>query len=157
MAQNNASQFYQTTIPPNVSQSDTPNSKPPKIDHAKYLLAMCYSFFSLLSFCYHVYWFINPWGTCFPDYTLAGLLFSLIRNPRGYQDIGTSPFPDSFRFAKSRMNPKHHRDWKTQTSSTKYWSRPRVLFPLFHRLGTPIWKYWPSQAFNDSMGRRIIH
>ena len=45
-----------------------------------------------------------------PDQTLAGLLFNLIRNPRGYQYIGTSPFPDSFRFAKSRTNPKHHRD-----------------------------------------------
>ena len=63
-----------------------------------------------------------------PDQTHAGFLFSLIGNPRGYQYIGTSPFPDSFHFAKSRTNPKHHRDWKTQTSSTKYWSRPRLFF-----------------------------
>ena len=63
-----------------------------------------------------------------PDHTLAGLLFNLIRNPRGYQNIGTSPFPDSFHFAESRTNPKHHRDWKIQTSSTKYWSRPRLSF-----------------------------
>ena len=63
-----------------------------------------------------------------PDHTLAGLLFSLIRNPCGYQDIGTSPFPDSFHFAKSHMNPKHHRDWKIQTSLTKYWSMPRLSF-----------------------------
>ena len=41
---------------------------------------------------------------------------------------GTSPFPDSFHFAKPRTNPKHHRDWKIQTSSTKYWSRPRLSF-----------------------------
>ena len=60
-----------------------------------------------------------------PDQTHAGFLFNFIRNPRGYQYIGTSPFPDLFRFAKSHTNPKHHRDWKTQTSSTKYWSRPR--------------------------------
>ena len=59
--------------------------------------------------------------------TRAGFLFNLIRNPRGYQYIGTSPFPDSFRFAKSHTNPKHHRDWKTQTSSTKYWSWPRLF------------------------------
>ena len=26
---------------------------------------MCYSFFSLLSFCYHAHWSVNPWGTCF--------------------------------------------------------------------------------------------
>ena len=45
-----------------------------------------------------------------PDQTRAGFLFNLIRNPRGYQYIGTSPFPDSFRFAKSHTNPKHHRD-----------------------------------------------
>ena len=55
-----------------------------------------------------------------PDQTHAGFLFNLIRNPRGYQYIGTSPFPDSFRFTKSHTNPKHHRDWKIQTSSTKY-------------------------------------
>ena len=60
-----------------------------------------------------------------PDQTRAGFLFNLIRNPCGYQYVGTSPFPDSFRFAKSHTNPKHHRDWKTQTSSTKYWSRLR--------------------------------
>ena len=62
-----------------------------------------------------------------PDQTRAGFLFNLIRNPRDYQYIGTSPFPDSFHFAKSHTNPKHHRDWKTQTLSTKFWSRP----PLF--------------------------
>ena len=61
------------------------------------------------------------------DQTRAGYLFNLIRNPRGYQYIGTSPFPDSFHFDKSRTNPKHHRDWKTQTSSTKFWSRPRLF------------------------------
>ena len=100
---------------------------------------MCYSFFfffSLLSFCYHAYWsarglrnmlyLIKPSPGCF---------FHLIMNPRGYQYIGTSPFPDSFRFAKSRTNLKHHRDGKTQTSSTRYWSRPR----LYSILGTPIW------------------
>ena len=74
-----------------------------------------------------------------PDYTLTGFLFNLLRNPRGYQYIGTSPFQDSFRFAKSQTNLKHHRDWKTQTSSTKFWSRPR-LYPV---LGTPMWKIVP--------------
>ena len=71
-----------------------------------------------------------------PDQTHAGFLFNLIRDPRGYQYIGISPFPDSFRFAESHTNPKHHRDRKTQTSSTKYWSRPR----LYSVLGTPMWK-----------------
>ena len=61
------------------------------------------------------------------DQTRAGFLFNLIRNPRGYQYIGTSPFPDSFRFAKSHTNPKYHRDWKTQISSRKFWSRPRFF------------------------------
>ena len=61
------------------------------------------------------------------DQTRAGHLFNLIRNPRGYQYIGTSPFPDSFRFAKSHTNPKHDRDWKTRTSSTKYWCRTRLF------------------------------
>ena len=82
-----------------------------------------------------------------PDYTLTGFVFKLIRNPRGYQYIGTSPFPDSFRFAKSRSNPKHHRDWKTQTSSTKYWSRPR----LYSILGPLIWNnyfFWRLQNKN---------
>ena len=27
-----------------------------------------------------------------------------------------------------RTNPKHHLDWKVQTSSTKYWIRPRLSF-----------------------------
>ena len=63
-----------------------------------------------------------------PDQTHAGFLFNLIRNPRGYQYIGNSPFPDSFRFAKSHTNPKHYRDWKTRTSSTKYWSTPRLFY-----------------------------
>ena len=62
-----------------------------------------------------------------PDQTRAGFLFNLIWNPRGYQYIGTSPFPDSFHFAKSHTNPKHHRDWKSQTLSTKFWSRPRLF------------------------------
>ena len=62
-----------------------------------------------------------------PDQTRSGFLFNLIRNTRGYQYIGTSSFPDSFHFAKSHTNPKHHRDWKTQTSSTKFWSRPRLF------------------------------
>ena len=70
-----------------------------------------------------------------PDQTHAGFLFNLIRNPRGYQYIGTSSFPDSFNFAKSCTNPKHHRDWKTQTSSTKYWNRPH----LYSILGPRIW------------------
>ena len=62
-----------------------------------------------------------------PDQTRAGFLFNLIRNPRGYQYIGILPFPDPFHFAKSHTNPKHHCDWKTQTSSTKFWSRPRLF------------------------------
>ena len=61
-----------------------------------------------------------------PDHTLAGLLFNLIRNPRGYQDIGSSPFLYSFHFAKPHT--KYHRHWKIQASSTKYWSRPRFSF-----------------------------
>ena len=73
-------------------------------------------------------------GHALPDHTLARLLFNLIRNPCGYQDIGTSPFPDSFHYAKPRTNPKHHWDWKIQTSSTKYWSRPRFSFLYFINL-----------------------
>ena len=30
------------------------------------------------------------------------------------------------------------------------------FFPLFHQLRIPIWKYWPPQAFNKSMGRWIL-
>ena len=60
--------------------------------------------------------------------TERGLLFNLIRNPCGYQDIGISPFPDLFHFAKPRTNPKHHLDWKIKTSSTKYGCRPRLSF-----------------------------
>ena len=39
-------------------------SKPPKIEHAKYLLAMCYSFFFIIMF-QLLYRSVNPWGTCF--------------------------------------------------------------------------------------------
>ena len=46
-----------------------------------------------------------PEETCFTDQTRAGFLFNLIRNTRGYQYMGTSPFPDSFHFAKSHTNP----------------------------------------------------
>ena len=98
---------------------------------------MCYPFFFLLRFCFHAPWFESPWGNMFYLIKPApGFFFNFIRNPRGYQYIGTSPFSDSFRFAKSHTNPKHHRDWKTQTSSTKYWSRPR----RYSILGTPILK-----------------
>ena len=45
--------------------------------------------------------------------------------------IGTLPFPDLFRFAKSHTNPKHHRDWKTQTSSPKF-GVGHAFFLLFH-------------------------
>ena len=88
---------------------------------------MCYSYFSLLSFCYRAYWSVNPWGTCFswPHPRLVAFQFN--QEPCGYQDIGTSPFPDSFHFVKSGTNPKHPLDWKIQTS-TKYWSKPLLSF-----------------------------
>ena len=83
-----------------------------------------------------------------PDQTRAGFLFNLIRNPRGYQYIGTSPFPDSFHFDKSRTNPKYHRDWKTQTSSTKFWSRPRlfIYIPSSELQTKNRSHHWPSTA-----------
>ena len=82
------------------------------------------------------------------DQTRAGYLFNLIRNPRGYQYIGTSPFPDSFHFAKSRTNPKHHRDRKTQTSSPKFWSRPRLFsfIPSSELQTKNRSHHWPSTA-----------
>ena len=93
-------------------------------------------FFSL-SLCFHAHWFASPWGNVLPDQTRAGFLFNLIRSPLGYQYIGTSSFPDPFHFTKSHTNPKHHRDWKTQTSSTKFWSRPRLFsFIPFSELQT---------------------
>ena len=58
--------------------------------------------------------------------------FQFNQEPLWLPIYGTSPFPDSFHFSKSRTNPKHHRDWKTQTSSTKYWSWSRLFFLLFH-------------------------
>ena len=98
---------------------------------------MCYPFFFIIKFLFRCPLVCKPLRKhALPDQTHAGFLFNLIRNPRGYQYIGISPFPDSFHFAKSRTNPKYHRDWKTQTSSTKYWSRPR-RYPI---LGTPMWK-----------------
>ena len=84
------------------------------------------------------------------DQTRAGYLFNLIRNPRGYQYIGTSPFPDSFHFPKPRTNPKHHRDWKTQTSSTKFWSRPR-LFSFI-----PSSELQTKNRSHHVMGQRIL-
>ena len=82
------------------------------------------------------------------DQTRAGYLFNSIRNPRGYQYIGISPFPDSFHFAKSRTNPKHHRDWKTQTSSIKFWSRPRLFsfIPSSELQTKNRSHHWPSTA-----------
>ena len=103
--------------------------KPPKIDHAKIFISNVLLIFFIINFLLlcllvckplrNIIYLITPY---------AGLLFNLIRNPRGYQDIGTWPFPDSFHFAKSRTNPKRHQDWKIQTSSTKYWNRPRLSF-----------------------------
>ena len=91
-----------------------------------------------------------------PDQTRAGFLFNLIRNPRGYQYIGTSPFPDSFHFAKSHTNPKHHRDWKTQIASTKFWSRPRLFsFIPSSELQTKK-KLEASIGLCNFMGRRIL-
>ena len=112
-------------------------SKPPKIDHAKrFYLSMCNLFFFIIKFLFPCPLVCKPLRKhALPDQTHSGFLFNLIRNPCGYQYIGTSPFPDSFRFAKSRTNPKHHRAWKIQTSSTKYWSRSR----LYSILGTPSW------------------
>ena len=88
---------------------------------------MCYPFFFSLGFCFHAIGLQALEEHALPDQTRAGFLFNLIRKPRGYQYIGTSSFPDPFHFTKSHTNPKHHRDWKTQTSSTKYWSRPRLF------------------------------
>ena len=88
---------------------------------------MCYPFF-FIKFLFPCTLVCKPLRKhVLPDQTRAGFLFNLIRNPRGYQYIGTSPFPDPFHFAKSHTNPKHHRDWKTQTLSTKFWSRPRLF------------------------------
>ena len=98
---------------------------------------MCYPFF-FIKFLFPCPLVCKPLRKhALPDQTHAGFLFNLIRNPHGYQYIGTSPFPDLFHFAKSHTNPKHHRDWKTQTSSTKYWSRPRLFFFFYSILGTP--------------------
>ena len=92
---------------------------------------MCYPFL-FIRFLFPCHWFarIPFFGFeehALPDQTRAGFLFNLIRNPCGYQYIGISPFPDPFHFAKSHTNLKHHRDWKTQTLSTKFWSRPRLF------------------------------
>ena len=92
---------------------------------------MCYPYFSI-KFLFPYPLVCKPLRKqALPDQTRAGFLFNLIRNPLGYQYIGSSSFPDPFHFTKSHTNPKYHRDWKTQTSSTKFWSRLR-LFLLFH-------------------------
>ena len=80
-----------------------------------------------LSFCFHAIGLQVLEEHALPDQTRAGFLFNLIRNPLCYQYIGISPFPDPFHFNKSHTNPKHHRNWKTQTLSTKFWSRPRLF------------------------------
>ena len=98
---------------------------------------MCYPFFFSLGFCFHAIGLPALEEHALPDQTRAGFLFNLIRNPLGYQYIGTSSFPDPFHFTKTQTNPKHHRDWKTQTSSTKFWSRPRLFsFIPFSKLQT---------------------
>ena len=62
---------------------------------------MCYPFF-FIKFLFPCTLVCKPLRKhVLPDQTRAGFLFNLIRNPCGYQYIGTSPFPDSFHFAKS--------------------------------------------------------
>ena len=59
---------------------------------------MCYPFF-FIKFLFPCPLVCKPLRKhALPDQTHAGFLFNLIRNPRGYQYIGTSPFPNSFRF-----------------------------------------------------------
>ena len=111
---------------------------------------MCYPFF-FIKFLFPCPLVCKPLRKhALPDQTHAGFLFNLIRNPRGYQYIGTSPFPDSFRFAKSHTNLKHHRDWKTRTSSTKYWSRPRLFLLLFHPRNSNLKKKKPNRPSRAS-------
>ena len=91
---------------------------------------MCYSFFSLLSFCYRAYRSVNPRVTCFTWSHPRLVAFQFNQEPSSllrYRHLAFSRFV-SFHFAKSRTNPKHHWDWKIQTSSTKYWSRPHLSF-----------------------------
>ena len=65
------------------------------------------------------------------DQNHAGFLFNLIRNPRGYQYIGTSPLPDSFHFA-------HHTRIQNINVTERHRHHPQnfgvghAFFLLFH-------------------------
>ena len=118
MASNNASQFYKITIHPICS-------KPPKIDHAKYVLAMCYSFFSLLSFCYRAYWSVNPWGTCFTWLYPRRVAFQFNQEPSWlprYRHLAFSKFVSLRQITHESKTSLRLKD------STKYRSRSRLSF-----------------------------
>ena len=120
---------------------------------------MCYLFF-FIKFLFPCTLVYKPQRKhVLPDQTRAGFLFNLIRNPRGYQYISISPFPDPFHFAKSHTNPKHHRDWKTQTLSTKFWSRPRLFsFIPFSELQTKNrTASWPANSSIELLSLPSTH
>ena len=150
MAQNNASQVHRITILPNVSQSDTH-----AVNRLKYLLAMCYTFFPLLSFCYRAYWSANPWGTYFTWSHPLRVAFLFNQEPSWLLRYRHLAFSRFISFRQTTHASKTSSGLKDSDIIHRILEQAMPFFPLFHQLGTPIWKYWPPQAFNKSMGRWI--
>ena len=157
MSQNNTSQFHKITIHQNVSQYVYWHacSKPPKIDHAKYVLAMCSHFFSLLSFCYHAYWSVNPWGTYFTWSHPPRVAFQFNQEPSWLPRYRHLAFSRFISICQITHESKTSSGLKDSDIVHKILEQATPFFPLFHQFGTPIWKFWPPRAFNKSMGQWI--
>ena len=105
---------------------------------------MCYSFFSLLSFCYRAYWSVNPWGTCFTWSHPRRVAFQFNQEPSWLPRYRHPAFSRFVSLRQITHESKTSSGLKDSDIIHKILEQATPFFPLFHQLGTPIWKFWPS-------------
>ena len=118
---------------------------------------MCYSFFSLLSFCYRAYWSVSPWGTCFTWSHPHRVAFQFNQEPSWLPRYRHLAFSIFVSLRQITHESKTSSGLKDSDIIHKTLEQATPFFLLFHQLGTPIWKYRPPQAFNKSMDGEFLY
>ena len=108
--------------------------------------------FSLLIFYCRAYWSVNSCETSFTWSHPRWVAFQFNQEPSWllrYRHLAFSTFV-SLRWITHE--PKTSSGLKDPDITHRILEQAMPFFPLFHKLGTPIWKFWPPQAFKHIHG-----
>ena len=108
--------------------------------------------FSLLIFCYRACWSVNPWGTCFIWSHSRLVTFQFNQEPSWLLRYRHLAFYKSVSLRRITHESKTSSGLNDPDIIHKILEHATPFFPLFHQFGTPIWKFWPPQTFQEIHG-----